>query len=125
MRKLILTLIIFISSAAALSQPRYNLEQMSLEPLNRGVVALREGNHVVVSWRTLRSDRSGEPFHVYRNGRKLTLKEYLMDYASPQTRSEGERLIAESIGDIPEGRVREKTLERLRLIEAGERDFRF
>jgi 2-iminoacetate synthase len=55
----------------------------------------------------------------------MTLKEYLMDYASPQTRAEGERLIAESIGDIPEGRVREKTLERLRLIEAGERDFRF
>ena len=75
MRKLLLTLIIFISSAAtALSQPRYNLEQMSLEPLNRGVVALREGNHVVVSWRTLRSDRPGERFNVYRNGRKLTKK---------------------------------------------------
>ena len=55
----------------------------------------------------------------------MTLKEYLMDYASPQTRAEGERLIAASLGDIPEGRVREKTIERLARIEAGERDFRF
>jgi len=55
----------------------------------------------------------------------MTLKEYLMDYASPETRAEGERLIAASLDDIPEGRVREKTLERLARIEAGERDFRF
>jgi len=55
----------------------------------------------------------------------MTLKEYLMDYASPATRAEGERLITASLGDIPEGRVREKTLERLARIEAGERDFRF
>ena len=55
----------------------------------------------------------------------MTLKEYLMDYASPATRAEGERLIASSLGDIAEGRVREKTIERLARIEAGERDFRF
>ena len=55
----------------------------------------------------------------------MTLKEYLMDYASPATRAAGERLIAASLGDIPEGRVREKTVERLARIEAGERDFRF
>ena len=55
----------------------------------------------------------------------MTLKEYLMDYASPATRAAGERLIAASLGDIPEGRVREKTIERLARIEAGERDFRF
>ena len=55
----------------------------------------------------------------------MTLKEYLMDYASPATRAAGERLIAASLDDIPEGRVREKTIERLARIEAGERDFRF
>ena len=55
----------------------------------------------------------------------MTLKEYLMDYASEQTREAGERLIARSLGDIPEGRVREVTLERLSRIAAGERDFRF
>ena len=55
----------------------------------------------------------------------MTLKEYLMDYASPATRAAGERLISASLVDIPEGRVREKTIERLARIEAGERDFRF
>ena len=55
----------------------------------------------------------------------MTLKEYLMDYASPATRAEGERLIAASLSDIPEGRVREVTLERLARIESGERDLRF
>ncbi|MBQ6299506.1 MAG: [Bacteroidales bacterium] len=54
----------------------------------------------------------------------MTLKEYLMDYASPLTRAEGERLIASSLTDIPEGRVRDLTVERLKRIEAGERDFR-
>ena len=55
----------------------------------------------------------------------MTLKEYLMDYASPLTRAEGERMIASSLTDIPEGRVRDLTIERLKRIEAGERDFRF
>ena len=48
-----------------------------------------------------------------------------MDYAAPETREIGERMIAASLGDIPEGRVREKTIERLQRIENGERDFRF
>ena len=41
------------------------------EQLNRGVVAIRSGRQVVVSWRTLTSDAVGEAFDVYRNGRKL------------------------------------------------------
>ena len=55
----------------------------------------------------------------------MTLKEYLMDYASPLTRQAGEELIARSISDVPEGRVREVTLQRLQQIEEGARDFRF
>ncbi|MBQ9892604.1 MAG: [Bacteroidales bacterium] len=55
----------------------------------------------------------------------MTLKEYLMDYASPSTRGKGEALIARSLADIPEGRVRDMTVERLGLIEQGRRDFRF
>ena len=55
----------------------------------------------------------------------MTLKEYLMDYASPATRAEGERMIEKSLSDIPEGRIREITVERLKRIENGERDFRF
>ena len=55
----------------------------------------------------------------------MTLKEYLMDYASPETLAKGNALIAESLGDIPEGRIREITAERLKEIEKGRRDFRF
>ena len=55
----------------------------------------------------------------------MTLKEYLMDYATPETRTIGEKLIAKSLTDIPEGRVRNLTIERLKGIESGSRDFRF
>ncbi len=55
----------------------------------------------------------------------MTLKEYLMDYASPDTRAVGEDLISRSLTDIPEGRVRDITIQRLKLIEEGQRDFRF
>ncbi len=53
------------------AQPCYNLEKMNREKLNRGVVAIREGQQVVVSWRTLTSDAVGEKFDVYRDGKKL------------------------------------------------------
>ena len=55
----------------------------------------------------------------------MTLKEYLMDYASPETRAIGEKLIAEQMGDIPRERTREIVAERLEKIAGGERDFRF
>ncbi len=34
-------------------------------------------------------------------------------------------MIAKSLTDIPEGRIREIAIERLKRIENGERDFRF
>ena len=55
----------------------------------------------------------------------MTLKEYLMDYASPATRAAGEALIARSLADIPLERTREITRTRLQEIERGARDFRF
>lgn len=55
----------------------------------------------------------------------MTLKEYLMDYASPETRAKGERMIAEQIRMVPNDKVREKAIENLHAIEHGERDFRF
>ena len=70
MRKLLL-LVCACVGMAAMAQPRYQKERMKLEQLNRGVVALRNGGQVVVSWRTLSSDKTGEPFDVYRNGVKL------------------------------------------------------
>ena len=55
----------------------------------------------------------------------MTLKEYLVDYASPATREAGERLIAKSLADIPEGRVRDLTIKHLEEIAGGAHDFRF
>lgn len=55
----------------------------------------------------------------------MTLKEYLMDYASEGTREVGEPLILKEIDGIPRDKTREIVRERLALIEKGERDFRF
>ena len=69
--------------------------------------------------------KSGKITYCCTPNALMTLKEYLMDYASPATREEGERMIAKSLTDIPEGRIREIAIERLKRIENGERDFRF
>ena len=61
-------------SPVVTAQPRYQLEQMRRETLDRGVVAVRNGRQVVVSWRQLSTDRVNEPFDVYRNGQKLNAK---------------------------------------------------
>ena len=63
------TCLVCVASAA---QPRYDMNRIKGERLDRGVVAIRQdAQHVAVSWRTLRSDKVGEPFDVYRNGVKL------------------------------------------------------
>ncbi len=52
-----------------------------------------------------------------------TLKEYLVDYASPATRRAGEQLLTQQLAAMPEGESKRELLERLRRIEsAGERD---
>ena len=53
------------------AQPRYDMQHINREQLDRGVVAIRQGKQVVVSWRTLTSDAVGQAFDVYRNGKKL------------------------------------------------------
>lgn len=56
----------------------------------------------------------------------MTLKEYLMDYASPQTHAIGDTLIAKEVLNVPNEKVRKIVTENLRLIqENGQRDFRF
>ena len=55
----------------------------------------------------------------------MTLKEYLIDYASPETKAVGDALIAQEAETIPNEKVRSIVRERLSLIENGERDFRF
>ena len=58
---------------SATGQTRYDIEHMQKEQLDRGVVALRNGDgHVYITWRTLPTDRPGQPFDIWRNGKKLT-----------------------------------------------------
>lgn len=56
----------------------------------------------------------------------MTLKEYLMDYASPSTKTIGNKLIGKEVLNIPNEKVRAVVIENLRLIEENNRrDFRF
>lgn len=55
----------------------------------------------------------------------LTLKEYLEDYASEDTKAKGEALIRQELEVITNPLVREKTEKFIRKIQNGERDFRF
>jgi len=55
----------------------------------------------------------------------MTLKEYLVDYASPATREIGEQLILDCIQDIPAGKILDITLRHLDEISHGAHDFRF
>lgn len=55
----------------------------------------------------------------------MTLKEYLEDYASEETKQVGYDLICRELNNIPKEKVRAVTEERLEKIEHGERDFRF
>ena len=55
----------------------------------------------------------------------MTLKEYLMDYASPETRAVGEKLIEKELENVKSDKVREICRRNLAEIEQGKRDFRF
>ena len=55
----------------------------------------------------------------------MTLKEFLVDYASEETRRKGEAMIMSEIPTIPNEKVRSALVKYLERIEGGERDFRF
>ncbi|MBR5586872.1 MAG: [Clostridia bacterium] len=55
----------------------------------------------------------------------MTLKEFLMDYASEDTKKIGNELIMKELSNIPNEQVRAIATERLGLIENNIRDFRF
>ncbi len=73
MQKQLFTLVLALSSLlTATAQPRYDYDRLSMERLDRGVVATRQADgKVFVSWRILRSDTKAQSFDVYRNGMKL------------------------------------------------------
>ena len=55
----------------------------------------------------------------------MTLKEYLEDYASADTKAKGETVIANEIPRITNEKVRKIAIEHLTELNAGKRDFRF
>ncbi len=69
--------------------------------------------------------KSGQIVNCCAPNSLITLKEYLEDYASTQTKIDGERLIAEGLKLIPNARVKSRAEGNLLEIERGKRDFRF
>ena len=69
--------------------------------------------------------RSGQIGNVCQPNAILTFKEYLMDYATPELKAIGEKTINEHLKLIQSETIRQKTMERLKQIEAGVRDLYF
>lgn len=75
--------------------------------------------------RFMRLAKSGQIRNVCQPNSLMTLKEYLLDYASPQTKEIGERVIIEEMQDIKSEAARKKAQKYLDQLEHGSRDFRF
>ena len=69
--------------------------------------------------------KSGQIQNCCHPNALMTLKEFLEDYASEDTKRLGEEVIEREIGTIPREKVQEIVRERLVKIAEGERDFRF
>ncbi|MBQ5347550.1 MAG: [Ruminococcus sp.] len=82
-----------------------------------------------------REGRTGDRFMALCKNRQIqncchpnalmTLKEYLMDYASEDTKALGEKMIEKELNNIPNEKVRRICKEHLNDIENNKRDFRF
>lgn len=69
--------------------------------------------------------KSGQIVNCCQPNALMTLKEYLVDYASEETRATGERLIEAEMERVTNAYVKKKALRQLIEIEEGKRDFRF
>lgn len=100
------------------------------------VCTLCEGGYLP-SWCTAcyRQGRTGDRFmslakkgqiqNVCQPNAILTFKEYLEDFASPETKRLGNELIEKSLNEITNDKIRAATIERLKKIEQGSRDLYF
>ena len=68
--------------------------------------------------------KPGEIQNFCRANAVLTFKEYLLDYASEETRKKGEKIIAKELAMIEPNR-RKLIEEKLKLVESGKRDVYF
>jgi len=69
--------------------------------------------------------KSGQILNCCHPNALMTLKEYLEDYASKDTKQIGDRLIEKELEKIPNQKVKKTATEDINQINAGKRDFRF
>jgi 2-iminoacetate synthase len=69
--------------------------------------------------------KSGQILNFCHPNALMTLQEYLLDYASPETRKLGEALIKAEIEKVPNEKIKAKAMQNLEDIKGGKRDFRF
>ncbi len=69
--------------------------------------------------------KSGQIANCCQPNALMTLKEYLEDYASPDTKEKGQKVILEETEKIPNEKVKEIAKKYLHDLEDGSRDFRF
>ena len=69
--------------------------------------------------------KSGQIQNCCHPNALMTLKEYLIDYASECTRKVGEEMIEREILNVPNDKVRDIVTKNIVEIEKGNRDFRF
>jgi len=63
---------LLLAATVCVAQPAYDVANLCMERLDRGVVAVRmDDGRVFVSWRLLREDTPGQAFDVYRNGTRV------------------------------------------------------
>ncbi|MDR2650006.1 MAG: [FeFe] hydrogenase H-cluster radical SAM maturase HydG [Clostridiales bacterium] len=68
--------------------------------------------------------KSGQIANCCHPNALMTLKEYLLDYASAETQEVGGEVISSELGGIPNEKVRRIVMDNLAGIENGSRDFR-
>ncbi len=69
--------------------------------------------------------KSGQISNCCHPNALMTLKEYLQDYASEDTKKKANQLIEKELENISSDKVRKICQERFLMIEEGKRDFRF
>lgn len=69
--------------------------------------------------------KSGQIANCCQPNALMTLKEYLEDYASEDTKRKGLALIDKEIERVTNPKVKEQAIANLKAIESGSRDFRF
>ena len=69
--------------------------------------------------------KTGEIHNFCHPNALMTLKEYLEDYASPETKAIGEKVLAEQLPKVSDPVKQKLCAENLQKIAEGQRDFRF